>query len=152
MRFILSILSILSIILYFAYIYKIGGFKAYYTRLSDIKYGRVCKNCRKNIELFEVSFVENTKICLSCDRDLKIKGLVSNFIGNIKYKLAKFDTDVVVTKKFDKLLFIIMIIYILCLFFDLILFYHTKKNYSIGTVMISIYWILQIYRIRVIMK
>lgn len=153
----LGILSTLPVIIYFLYIYKVGGFKEFYNRFSDIKYGKICRNCRKTIELSEEDiirnpFVEKTKSCVACDRDLKIKGLVSNFMGNIKCKITKFNNNIVLTKKFDKLLMIILVIYIICLAFDLIYFFNFKKNPNIGTLMLSIYWALHIYRVRVVMK
>jgi len=143
---IISIVPIFLIIFYFVYIKRVGGLGTYIKNLSNKKNGISCYECNSDLDLFPVK--HDPKVCQSCERDRRVKFL----INPLKSKYYDFD-KIFFDAKFDKYLSILLFIAIGLILFDVVLIFFDIRMSSIpNNILLVIYWLLMIYRIKVVMK
>jgi hypothetical protein len=116
----------------------------------EIKKGKICYNCKEDLNLSEKETFERlmksedySKICIPCSRDRKISLLQHPYLI-IKYKFQKF----VVTQKFDKLnkYFLISVCFFIILDIVFKLFGMNISLYLVYGSINIIYWCISIYR------
>jgi len=143
---IISLVPIFLIIFYFVYIKRVGGLGTYIKNLSNKKNGISCYECNSDLDLFPVK--HDPKVCQSCERDRRVKFL----INPLKSKYYDFD-KIFFDAKFDKYLSILLFIAIGLILFDVVLIFFDIRMSSIpNNILLVIYWLLMIYRIKVVMK
>jgi hypothetical protein len=143
---IISLFPIFLIIFYFFYIKRVGGLGTYVKNLSNKKNGISCYECNSDLDLFPVK--HDPKVCQSCERDRRVKFL----INPLKSKYYDFD-KIFFDAKFDKYLSILLFIAIGLILFDVVLIFFDIRMSSIpNNILLVIYWLLMIYRIKVVMK
>lgn len=116
----------------------------------EIKKGKICYNCKEDLNLSEKETFERlmksedySKICIPCSRDRKISLLQYPYLI-IKYRFQKF----IVTQKFDKLnkYFLISVLFFIIL--DVIFKINGIRSslYLVYGSINIIYWSISIYR------
>ena len=148
--FIISLLP-LSMICYYFFIIKRNGVKDYVSNLGDKKRGQNCYECYTllNSKIDYTNFDKcDPKLCLSCERDRAVKSL----FNPLKSRIYKFDKFFFI-KKFEKYQFVILIVSLGVIIVNIILSFFEIKISSIpGNLLLSLYWFLMIYRVKIANK
>ena len=149
--FIISLIPFTMICYYLIIIKRSGGVKDYVSNLGDKKRGQNCYECyiplNSQIDYANLDKCD-PKLCLSCERDRAVKSLFNPFKSKI-YKFNKF----FFTKKFEKYQFVILMLSLGVIISNIVLSFFEIKITSIpGNLLLSLYWFLMVYRVRIANK
>jgi hypothetical protein len=150
--FLISLIPFSMICYYFIYLKVSGGAKGYVSNLGDKKRGQNCYECYTELNS-EIDYTKldkcDPKLCLSCERDRVVKSLFNPFKSKI-YKFDKF----FFTKNFEKYIFGLLIISIAVVFTSatLSLALDLKVSSIPGNLLLGLYWLLMLYRVKIANK
>lgn len=121
-----------------------GGFSDFSTNLRYKKSGLNCYECSQDIP--DDLTPDHALLCKSCERDKSVKSIL-NPIKAFKYKFHKF----FFSKNFEKHLAKILIFAVSLIVIQIILLFFDIKISSIFiNLLLSVYWFLMIYRLRLV--
>jgi hypothetical protein len=132
-----------------------GGMYKFVQKLSAKQRGQICHRCSEEIEDLTSIFMsdrlnsDSIKKCLPCHRDVRLLGTIKP----IKYHLDKFETFLL-SKKYDRYQFYILASAIAILIVSIMIRLFINNSFSLDTsnVILTIYWILYILRIKFAFK
>lgn len=125
---------------------------SYVKSLSNKKNGLTCYECNSDFDFPLLHFLglitEEPKVCKSCERDRRVDFLINPF----KSKYYNFD-KIFFNSKFDKYLSILLFITIGLIVFDIsMIFFDIRVSSIPNNILLTIYWCLMIYRVKVVMR
>lgn len=155
----MSIIPLFLILVTFLYMKSKGGMYKFVQKLSEKQRGQVCHRCSEKIEDSNLIMTEeqwearqkidSIKKCLSCHRDSRLRGTLKP----IEYHLDRFETFLL-SKRYDKyqnyILFSAISILIISILIKL--FINNSFSLDISNVILTIYWIFYILRIKFAFK
>lgn len=119
---------------------------SYVKSLSNKKNGLSCYECNSDLD-FDFPLLVNPKVCKSCERDRRVKFLINPFKSKYNFDRLFFSS------KFEKYLSILLFIIIGLVILDVSLILFDIKVSSIpNNILLTIYWCLMIYRVKVVMR
>lgn len=144
---IISIIPFFLIAYYFFFLKRKS--KEYSWNLIQKKSGSMCYKCSEDLSNSGQDLVSGTPtLCTSCDRDRSIKKVL-NPIRVSRYKFDKFFFH----KDFEKYLGGILLFVFGTLLLQIILMFLDYKSSSIPTnLLLTLYWFLLIYRLKIVLK
>ena len=150
--FLISLIPLSMICYYFIYMKTSGGVKNYVSNLGDKKRGLNCYECSTELGT-QIDYSDlnkcDPKLCLSCDRDRAVKTL----FDPVKSRIYKFDKFFFI-KDFEKYIFGLLIISLVVVFTNAILSlaFDLKVSSIPGNLLLGLYWIFMIYRVKIANK
>jgi len=138
------------------FIYSIKNRKKIKNIYRSLLNGEVCYKCKSNLSLSSDEMINNTfdnkehiSLCRSCERDLKLNGLL-----NKKRKLIEnINTKIISKKVFSRVIsisLIIMTILVVITILNLMFSMNLKFPNYLLNIFLTIYWIFLIYRERLV--
>ena len=138
-----SVLPFVLIVFYYIMINAKGGLSDFSTNLRYKKSGLNCYECSQHIQDL---CPDHALLCKSCERDRSVKSIL-NPVKALRYKFHKL----FFSKNFEKHTILILIlasslfvVQVILLFFDI------KISSIFVNAILTIYWLLMIYRIRLV--
>jgi hypothetical protein len=138
-----SVLPFVLIVFYYIMLSAKGGLSDFATNLRYKKSGLNCYECSQHIHDL---CPDHALLCKSCERDRSVKSIL-NPIKAFKYKFDKFFFSKNFEKHLSKILIFaisLIVVQVILLFFDI------KISSIFVNAILTIYWLLMIYRIRLV--
>lgn len=148
-----SVLPFVLIVFYYIMINAKGGLSDFSTNLRYKKSGLNCYECSQHIQDL---CPDHALLCKSCERDRSVKSIL-NPVKALRYKFHKL----FFSKNFEKHTILILIlaaslflVQVILLAYignqDATLFFDIKISSIFVNAILTIYWLLMIYRIRLV--
>jgi len=142
-----SVLPLVLIVFYYIMISAKGGISDFSTNLRYKKSGHNCYECSQHIhDIGSLLCPDHALLCKSCERDRSVKSILSP-VKALRYKFHKLFFSENFEKHLGKILILavsLIVVQVILLFFDI------KISSIFVNVILTIYWLLMIYRIRLV--
>lgn len=149
MTIVISLIPFLFIIYYFYLVRK--------TKLLsiDLKSGQLCYSCKQELDVNKIEVLENLisskekyQLCKPCQRDEKLDGLINKNKLSRLHKLKLY----LINGNFDKTIRYLLFSIVFLLMVDILLktIFNIKWFSYVYNLIICLYWILMIYRHKLI--
>lgn len=138
-----SVLPFVLIVFYYIMINAKGGLSDFGTNLRYKKSGLNCYECSQHIQDL---CPDHALLCKSCERDRLVKSILSP-VKSLRYKFHKLFFSKNFEKHLGKILILavsLIVVQVILLFFDI------KISSIFVNAILTIYWLLMIYRIRLV--
>ena len=138
-----SVLPFVLIVFYYIMISAKGGLSDFSTNLRHKKSGLNCYECSQHIQDL---CPDHALLCKSCERDRSVKSIL-NPVKALRYKFHKLFFSKNFEKHLGKILILavsLLVVQVILLFFDI------KISSIFVNAILTIYWLLMIYRIRLV--
>ena len=151
----MSLITLVLIVVCFLYMRTKGGMRKYVQKLSEKQRGQVCHRCSEELEDLTSLIMsgkidsDNVSKCLSCQREVSLFKLLNVYKSHLD-SFEKF----ILSKKFDKYNFYILLSSIVAILLSILIKIFVNESFSlnIGNIILTIYWLLYMFRIKFAFK
>lgn len=151
----MSLIPLVLIVVCFLYMRAKGGMRKYVQKLSEKQRGQICHRCSEELRdltsLMNLDTYDKLDVskCLSCQREVSLFKLLNVYKSHLD-SFEKF----ILSKKFDKYNFYILLSSIVAVLLSILIKIFVNESFSlnISNIILTVYWLLYMLRIKLAFK